>query len=83
MALSHKYARSPHRRVQLFLVSTLVVALLGAAGDSVGLEQIVKANPYKQRTYLFSRQRYTYYYELLHSVRDERANPPLKKFKSS
>lgn len=82
MGMAHIHTRSPERRDRLFLVSALTIALLtllGAAGDSVGLERTIKANTSKTRTYSFFRQG-CIYYNLLPGMREEWVKPLLAKF---
>ncbi len=79
-----KYIRmhSLNRRDRLFLISALAIillTLLGKAGDSIGLERILKANTVKTRSYSFIRQG-CMYYELLPTMRDEWARPLMEKF---
>lgn len=64
MGLSWVKVRSPERRDRLLLVSALACALLtllGAAGESLGMERHLKANTVKTRTYSLFRQGCEYY----------------------
>ena len=64
MGMGDIHTRSCERRDRLFLVSALAIALLtllGAAGESVGLEKNYKANTAKTRTYSLYRQGSLYY----------------------
>ncbi|PTL80132.1 IS4 family transposase [Vitiosangium sp. GDMCC 1.1324] len=64
MGLSWVKVRSTERRDRLLLVSALACALLtllGAAGESLGMERHLKANTVKTRTYSLFRQGYEYY----------------------
>ncbi|WNG20954.1 IS4 family transposase [Cystobacter fuscus] len=64
MGLSWVRVRSADRRDRLLLVSALACALLtllGAAGESLGMERYLKANTAKTRTYSLFRQGCEYY----------------------
>ena len=64
MGLSWVKVRVPERRDRLLLVSALacsLVTLLGAAGESLGMERYLKANTVKTRTYSPFRQGCEYY----------------------
>ena len=67
MGLSHTKIRSLQRRDKLLMISALAVAilsLLGAAGESLGLDKGLKANTVKHRTLSLFRQGYYYYHQL-------------------
>lgn len=64
MGLSWVKVRSTERRDRLLLVSALacsLLTLLGAAGESLGMERYLKANTVKTRTYSLFRQGCEYY----------------------
>jgi len=64
MGLSSVRIAEPDRRDRLLLVSALACALLtllGAAGESLGMERHLKANTVKKRTYSLFRQGCMYY----------------------
>ena len=64
MGLSWVRVSSPERRDRLLLVSALacgLLTLLGAAGESLGMERYLKANTVKTRTYSLFRQGCEYY----------------------
>ena len=64
MGLSWVKVRSTERRDRLLLVSALACALLtllGAAGESLGMERYLKCNTVKTRTYSLFRQGCEYY----------------------
>lgn len=64
MGLSWVKVRSTERRDRLLLVSALACALLtllGAAGESLGMERHLKCNTVKTRTYSLFRQGCEYY----------------------
>lgn len=67
MGLSHTKIRDPQRRDRLLLISALsvvILTLLGAAGESLGLDKGLKANTVKHRTLSLFRQGYYYYHQL-------------------
>lgn len=67
MGLSHMRIAEPDRRDRLLLVSAMACALLtllGAAGESLGMERYLKANTDKTRTYSLWRQGCMYYQSL-------------------
>jgi len=64
MGLSWVRVSSPERRDRLLLVSALacgLLTLLGAAGESLGMERYLKCNTVKTRTYSLFRQGCEYY----------------------
>jgi len=64
MGLSWVRVSSPERRDRLLLVSALacgLLTLLGAAGESLGMERHLKCNTVKTRTYSLFRQGCEYY----------------------
>lgn len=64
MGLSSVRIGTPERRDRLLLVSALAIALLtllGAAGESIGLERRLKANTVKRRSYSLFNQGCFYY----------------------
>jgi Transposase DDE domain len=64
MGLSWTHIGTPERRDRLLFVGALAVALitlLGAAGESLGMERLMKANTVKTRTYSLFRQGLHYY----------------------
>lgn len=67
MGLSSMRIAEPERRDRLLLVSAMacaLVTLLGAAGESLGMERHLKANTAKTRTYSLWRQGCMYYQSL-------------------
>jgi len=67
MGLSHTRIHKPERRDRLLLISalaTVILTLLGAAGESLGLDKGLKANTVKHRTLSLFRQGYYYYHQL-------------------
>ncbi len=82
MGLSATRIRSPERRDRLLFLSALAIALLtllGAAGESLGMERMLKANTSKQRTYSLFRQGCMYYGHIP-MMKMERLEPLMAKF---
>lgn len=82
MGLSESRVNSPVRRDRMILVATLASALLtllGAAGESTGLDMRYKANTSRKRTHSLYRQG-TMYYDGMLTMRDEWLLPLLEKF---
>ena len=74
MGLSSTHISMPERRDRLLLISALAVALitlLGAAGESLGWERLMKANTVKTRTYSLYRQG-LHYYASIPAMKDEK-----------
>ena len=66
----------------LLLVGALAIALitlLGAAGESIGMDRMLKANTVKTRTHSLFRQGCEYY-ELIPMMRPERLAPLVERF---
>jgi len=73
MGLSHTKIHTPERRDRLLFISALAVAiltLLGAAGESIGLDRGLKANTVKHRTLSLFKQGYYYYHQLAKMKQD-------------
>lgn len=82
MGLSAVRVKSPERRDRLLLVSALaqvLLTLLGAAGESLGMEKGLKANTAKTRTYSLFRQG-CMYYQAIPMMREERLLPLVERF---
>jgi hypothetical protein len=82
MGLSTTRIKSPERRDRLLFVSALAVALLtmlGAAGESLGLDRMLRANTVKYRTHSLFRQG-SMLYDLLPNMRASRKTPLLRRF---
>jgi Transposase DDE domain len=80
--LSQARLKSPARRDRLLLVGALAIALLtllGAAGESLGFERLMKANTTKRRSYSLLRQG-LHYYASIRSMLPDRLNPLMAKF---
>ena len=74
MGLSSARVGSPARRDRILLVGALAVALLtilGAAGEKLGWDRMMKANTVKRRTHSLFRQG-CFYYDCIPAMRDER-----------
>jgi hypothetical protein len=82
MGLSATRVHSTQRRDRLLLLSALAIALLtllGAAGESLGMERLLKANTSKKRTYSLFRQGCLYYGHIP-MMKEERLLPLIQKF---
>jgi hypothetical protein len=63
LGLSATHVRDVRRRDRLLLICAMamtLLTLLGAAGESLGMDRMLKANTSKKRTHLLSRQGCTY-----------------------
>jgi hypothetical protein len=72
----------PKRRDRLFLLSALACVLLtvlGAAGESLGMEKYLKANTDKRRTYSLFRQGCMYYLAIA-NMPEHRLRPLMERF---
>jgi hypothetical protein len=82
MGLSAMSIAEPERRDRLLLLSALACALLtllGAAGESLGMERQLKANTVKRRTYSLFRQG-CMYYDAIPNMPEHRLRPLLERF---
>lgn len=82
MGLSWVRVSSADRRDRLLLVSALACALLtllGAAGESLGMERYLKANTAKTRTYSLFRQGCEYY-QAIPMMPEEQLLPLMERF---
>lgn len=82
MGLSAVRIAEPDRRDRLLLLSALACALLtllGAAGESLGMERYLKANTVKRRTYSLFRQG-CFYYQAIPNMPEHRLRPLLERF---
>jgi hypothetical protein len=82
MGLSSVRIAEPDRRDRLLLLSALACALLtllGAAGESLGMERHLKANTVKRRTYSLFRQG-CMYYQAIPNMPEHRLRPLLERF---
>jgi hypothetical protein len=82
MGLSAMHIAEPERRDRLLLVCALagvLLTLLGAAGESLGMERYLKANTSKRRTYSLFRQG-CLYYQALPNMRQAELRPLIERF---
>jgi hypothetical protein len=82
MGLSDTRISSPERRDRVLLVGAIaasLLTLLGAAGESLGLDIKMKANTVKTRTHSLLNQG-LFYFECLLNMREERARPLIQRF---
>ncbi len=82
MGLSWSRVSQPARRDRLLLLSAFAMALLsllGAAGESLGYDRMLKANTVKRRTHSLFRQGYMLY-EWLPTMRVEFLRPLMQRF---
>jgi hypothetical protein len=82
MGLSSVRIAEPDRRDRLLLLSALACALLtllGAAGESLGMERYLKANTVKRRTYSLFRQG-CMYFQAIPNMPEHRLRPLLERF---
>jgi hypothetical protein len=82
MGLSSFRIADPERRDRLLLLSAIACALLtllGAAGESLGMERSLKANTVKRRTYSLFRQG-CMYYQAIPNMPEHRLLPLLERF---
>lgn len=82
LGMSTTHIRDPRRRDRLLLIcamATTLLTLLGAAGESLGMDRMLKANTVKKRTHSLFRQG-CHYYAALPMMPPDRANPLLHRF---
>jgi hypothetical protein len=82
MGLSSFRIAEPERRDRMLLLAAMACALLtllGAAGESLGMERYLKANTVKRRTYSLFRQG-CMYYRALPNMPEHRMRPLLERF---
>ena len=82
LGLSATHISTPARRDRLLLIGALAQALLtllGAAGEALGMDRLLKANTAKKRTHSLYRQG-LHYYNALPRMRDEKLIPLVEKF---
>jgi hypothetical protein len=80
--LSSTHIGDPRRRDRLLLICAMAMALLtvlGAAGESLGMDRMLKANTVKTRTHSLLRQG-SYYYAALPTMKRELLEPLLMRF---
>jgi hypothetical protein len=82
MGLSSTHISDPARRDRLLLMDAFagaLLTLLGAAGESLGMDRMLKANTVKYRTHSLFRQG-THYYRRIPVMPDESLEPLVSKF---
>ena len=82
LGLSHARLKSPERRDRMLLIGALAIALLtilGAAGESLGFERLMKANTVKRRSYSLLRQG-LHYYNRIPDMKADRLKPLMARF---
>ncbi len=82
MGLKWSRVRSVERRDRLLLLNALAIfllTLLGAAGESLGMDRLLKANTVKRRTHSLFRQGMMHY-ELIPNMPDHRLRPLMERF---
>jgi hypothetical protein len=82
MGLTDTRISSPERRDRILLVGAIaasLLTLLGAAGESLGLDMKMKANTVKTRTHSLLNQG-LFYFDCLLNMREERAKPLMQRF---
>jgi hypothetical protein len=82
MGLSAMHIAEPERRDRLLLLSALACALLtllGAAGESLGMDRSLQANTRQRRTYSLFRQG-CMYYQAIPNMPEHRLRPLMERF---
>ena len=82
MGLAATRIKDPGRRDRLLLIGALATALLtllGAAGESLGMDRMLKANTSKKRTHSLFTQGW-HYYRHIATMRPERLQPLVEAF---
>jgi hypothetical protein len=82
MGLGHFRIGSVERRDRILLISALAISLLtllGAAGEAVGLDMLMKANTVKTRTHSLFNQG-CFYYQWMATMREKHLVPLVQKF---
>jgi hypothetical protein len=82
LGLSATHIGTPVRRDRLLLIAALAQALLtllGAAGEALGMDRLLKANTAKKRTHSLYRQG-LHYYNAVPKMREEKLRPLVEKF---
>ena len=82
MGLSSTRISEPMRRDRLLLISafaTVLLTLLGAVGERLGMDRLLKSNTSRKRTHSLFRQG-CMLYELIPNMPEHRLTPLLEKF---
>jgi hypothetical protein len=82
MGMSHTHIKNPERRDRMLPLNAFAIflmTLLGAAGESLGLDHLLKANTVKYRTHSLFR-RGCLYYRLIPKMPQARLRPLIRRF---
>ena len=82
LGLSATHVRDVRRRDRLLLICAMamtLLTLLGAAGESLGMDRMLKANTVKRRTHSLFRQG-CHYYAAIPAMKQERLEPLVQRF---
>ncbi len=82
MGLSSTHIGRPDRRDHMLFIAALAIALLtilGEAGESLGMDRLLKANTVKRRTHSLFRQGYEYY-SAIPTMREDRLSALMARF---
>ena len=82
LGLSATHVRDVDRRDRLLLICAMAIALLtllGAAGESLGMDRMLKANTVKKRTHSLFRQG-CHYYAAIPNMKQEKLEPLAQRF---
>jgi len=82
MGMSLVRMKNPERRDRLLLLSAfavVILTILGAAGESLGFDRMLKANTVKHRTHSLFRQG-SMWYDLIPNMPEERLRPLMERF---
>jgi hypothetical protein len=85
MGLGTVHIGNPERRDRLLLINAFAIVLLtllGAAGESLGMDRHLRANTVKRRTHSLFRQG-CMLYELIPTMLEERLRPLMERFSQS
>jgi hypothetical protein len=83
MGLSSTKIKDPIRRDRILLIhaiATAILTMLGAAGEALGLDRLLKVNTSKKRTLSLFRQGCSWFNKLLHPARDSDSYKIIEKF---
>ena len=82
MGMSEVHVSTPDRRDRLWLINAFAVALLtllGAAGEALGFDRLLKSNTTKRRTHSLLRQGIMLF-QLIPTMPEHRLLPLVEKF---
>ena len=82
LGLSATHVGEPARRDRLLLIAALaqvLLTVLGAAGESLGMDRMMKANTVKHRTHSLFRQG-LHYYRSIPAMPEHRLRPLIERF---